>query len=477
MMNKSLLLLLLVVSSFSSAVAKVGKKWTLLWCENFDSFNESVWNYDLGTGENGWGNGEHQNYTKSNVKVEDGLLKITAEKEGEGKDASFTSGRINTLGKVAFKYGRLEANLSIPELGLDAGLWPAFWTIGADFPNTPWPKSGEIDVFEMGGGSAIDKGTVNREVWSAAHWWDDVPGKYSYYDGTLVLHSDINGTFHVVVMEWYPWNITTYIDGHKIWVIDIDEHSCPYCEELRWKHSIVINMAVGGAYTASGSNSSSPSGSHSSSSSPSACKGEDGVEDCVNYRPKEDITAPFPATFSVDYVKIYGNEHTEIHLPEPDPSEPEPVESGHPSVSPSAAPSSDVPSASPSVSNAPSDGKVEFPSTSPSDTIAPNLHPSISVAPSHGNDKAEPEPPRHPDCYYGGKKCGSGKKYGGDKKYGSGKKSGSGKRSGSKSKSKGGSWDASFTNLDVNSGSQRVSPSLFTALASIAISVFFVVKL
>ncbi len=53
----------------------------LIWSDEFDvdgAPNPANWTYDLGAG--GWGNGEAQEYTNNpeNVKVEDGLLKITA---------------------------------------------------------------------------------------------------------------------------------------------------------------------------------------------------------------------------------------------------------------------------------------------------------------------------------------------------------------------------------------------------------------
>ena len=45
--------------------------------------NNSIWNYNIGTGENGWGNGELQYYTNrtENVTVQNGILIITANKE------------------------------------------------------------------------------------------------------------------------------------------------------------------------------------------------------------------------------------------------------------------------------------------------------------------------------------------------------------------------------------------------------------
>ena len=63
-----------------------------------------VWSYDLGTGNNGWGNDEEQNYTNNakNVKVEGGKLIITAIKEPSGSKP-YSSARIKTQGKCAKK--------------------------------------------------------------------------------------------------------------------------------------------------------------------------------------------------------------------------------------------------------------------------------------------------------------------------------------------------------------------------------------
>ena len=57
---------------------------TLVWSEEFDSGttpNPNVWTADLGNW--GWGNNELQNYTSdpANLRVENGNLVITAQKE------------------------------------------------------------------------------------------------------------------------------------------------------------------------------------------------------------------------------------------------------------------------------------------------------------------------------------------------------------------------------------------------------------
>ena len=94
--------------------------------DEFDTdgpLNNAIWDYERGTGENGWGNNELQYYTDrtENITVQNGVLIITAKKE-EHKGASYTSARIITKGEQA--YGRFEARIRLP---YGQGIWPAFW--------------------------------------------------------------------------------------------------------------------------------------------------------------------------------------------------------------------------------------------------------------------------------------------------------------------------------------------------------------
>ena len=53
--------------------------YTLAWSDEFNGnqVNESDWTFEIGRGNNGWGNNESQYYRKENVEP-DGLLTITA---------------------------------------------------------------------------------------------------------------------------------------------------------------------------------------------------------------------------------------------------------------------------------------------------------------------------------------------------------------------------------------------------------------
>ena len=128
--------------------------------------NSSYWIYDIGTGNNGWGNNESQYYTSrpENVVVEDGMLKITARQELY-MGSNYTSARILTKGKVEQKYGRIEARIKCP---LGQGLWPAFWMLGEDIDEVGWPNCGEIDIMEYLGNNPT---TVFGSVHGPGYFW------------------------------------------------------------------------------------------------------------------------------------------------------------------------------------------------------------------------------------------------------------------------------------------------------------------
>ena len=95
------------------------------------------WSYDIGTGNNGWGNKESQYYTdlRSNVIVEGGMLKITARAE-EFIGSKYTSSRLRTNQNFDFTYGKVEVRAKLPTGG---GTWPAAWLLGSDFETNTWP--------------------------------------------------------------------------------------------------------------------------------------------------------------------------------------------------------------------------------------------------------------------------------------------------------------------------------------------------
>src|SRR5690349_16008962 len=88
----------------------------LLWSDEFDAPagtppDPRWWLHE--TGGHGWGNGELQDYTdlpENAAHDGEGNLVIRAMRKGDG----FTSARLVTRGRYAFRYGRLECRALLP---------------------------------------------------------------------------------------------------------------------------------------------------------------------------------------------------------------------------------------------------------------------------------------------------------------------------------------------------------------------------
>lgn len=96
----------------------------VVWSDEFNggSIDSAMWTYDVGG--KGFGNGqlEYDTARRENSYIENGSLVIEARREDYFGN-SFTSARMLTQGRFAFKYGSLEARIKVPDTA--DGLWPA----------------------------------------------------------------------------------------------------------------------------------------------------------------------------------------------------------------------------------------------------------------------------------------------------------------------------------------------------------------
>ena len=204
----------------------------LVWSDDFEingAPDATKWNYDLGKGDNGWGNNEKQNYTNtaSNVVVEGGSLKITAKKEPSG-GADYSSARLKTAGKFEFTYGKVEIRAKLP---IGKGTWPAIWMLGANFATNPWPACGEIDIMEHVG--------INQNVvLSTLHYPGHSGGQGNTGSKTI---PNVSTEFHVYKLIWSPKFVTTYADDVQIHTVE-NSASLPFNSNF----FLILNVAMGG---------------------------------------------------------------------------------------------------------------------------------------------------------------------------------------------------------------------------------------
>lgn len=222
--------------------------------------NSELWTFEIGTGNNGWGNNELQYYTDrtENVTVQNGFLLITAREE-DFEGSAYTSARMITKANFQRTYGRFEARMRLP---YGRGMWPAFWMLGADIDDNPWPAAGEIDIMEyIGSDPTVVFGSVHGPGYSGG---EAVGEKFE-------LDNDRFDTgFHVFAIEWEPEAISYFVDGIKYNTITPEDVDGEWVFDKPF--FILINLAVGGILPGS-----------------------------------PDSETVFPQTMLVDYVRVYSN--------------------------------------------------------------------------------------------------------------------------------------------------------------------------
>ncbi|MDE6624807.1 MAG: family 16 glycosylhydrolase, partial [Lachnospiraceae bacterium] len=216
----------------------------LKWEDEFEGteLNRDDWNVELH--DPGWVNAELQKYVDStdNIYVKDGSLVIKPIKTGEGEDATYTSGRVNTQGKHDFTYGLFEARVKVPT---GKGYLPAFWMMPTN-ENLygQWPKCGEIDIMEV-------MGQENDKVYGTIHYG----APHAESQGTKKLTEDnFSDEYHVFSCEWEPGSIKWYVDGvlyHKEndWFSAAEgQGTVSYPAPFDQPFYMILNLAVGGSW-------------------------------------------------------------------------------------------------------------------------------------------------------------------------------------------------------------------------------------
>jgi hypothetical protein len=176
---------------------------TLVWSDEFNGtqLDANAWNIETGTGINGnWGTGQldraterpqNINFLQGVSGADGGVLSITTRKEFY-IDRDYTSGRINTAGKVAFGPGyKIEARVWARDVRYQ-GQGFAFWMMPnekpAGYDYIMWPQGGEVDIMEYVGSIPYHNlGTVHYawfwennvyQDWNHGH----LGGYYSFKD-------------------------------------------------------------------------------------------------------------------------------------------------------------------------------------------------------------------------------------------------------------------------------------------------------
>ena len=275
-----------------------------VWRDEFDgnSLDGTKW-----TALNGGWKDENQQvrscYTRSdeNINVSGGSLNLIGLYKpgatctgGNTKTGNFTSGFVQTKNKAYFKYGYIEARIKMPK---NKSTWPGFWMSPNNSPySAGWPDWGEIDIVEA-------KGSNHQFAASDAHWRDkNTPtgqtGSHRNRQG--VIPSSKFGTndtteWHTYGVKWTEGKLEYFIDGELHHTITEFKNSNstgspngPFDQDFFLR----LNLAIGGNYI--------DTPWDDPNNSVGAANGEG-----------------FPATMSIDYVRVYEMRTAkEINVPD-----------------------------------------------------------------------------------------------------------------------------------------------------------------
>jgi beta-glucanase (GH16 family) len=202
-------------------------------------------------------NHELEWYLPSGVSVSNGALHLTAQavpvRNRQGHVFPYRSGMVSTgpvsargsTSKLAFTYGRVEARVRMTK---GAGLWPAVWLLPASRRSRP-----EIDILEVIG---------QRPHEALFHLHPKAANSASPELVARLPGPTFAEGWHVVALNWRPRSLEWFLDGKSLWRLT----GARVPSEPMY---LVMNLAVGGDYPGT------PPSNHA-----------------------------FPATFSIDYVRI-----------------------------------------------------------------------------------------------------------------------------------------------------------------------------
>jgi len=256
---------------------------TLVFSDDFNSFNLKTWKHEITMG--GGGNWEFEYYTnnRSNSFVQNSVLylkpTLTADLIGVpnllngytmdvwgGSPADICTGNafygcertsgaggnylnpiqsaaIRTSESFSFQYGRVEIMAKLPR---GDWIWPAMWMMPRYNSYGDWPASGEIDIVESRGNGNGYPGGVNQ-FGSTLHWgpsWNQ--DDYVVTHGTYTLPSgDFSDAFHLFVMVWTNTSIVTYVDQPSNVVLKVDMTKSSFWEKGGWANGPYNNPWAG----------------------------------------------------------------------------------------------------------------------------------------------------------------------------------------------------------------------------------------
>jgi beta-glucanase (GH16 family) len=216
-----------------------------------DALDSAVFGFETGFALR---NADDQFYTDraENAFLQDGELVLVARAESYDM-AQYTSASIETRGKRAFRYGRIEAEILLPS---GTGVGPAFWMLpeapgaaertcvdGSCIEST-WPVWGDIVIMSFRSEDPLG-------VLSGTNYATGTAGNLLHAQAITrtELGPDTAGTYHVYRLDWGPERINWFIDDEPVNTFDVSDPAIYHPQGSNPFHQafhLKLHLSVGG---------------------------------------------------------------------------------------------------------------------------------------------------------------------------------------------------------------------------------------
>ncbi len=206
----------------------------LLWSSQFNgtTLNPLKWNFGQPWGSNVPPQSDSIG-EPGNVTVSNNTLNLTAQRQSMN-GYNFTTGLVNTSGKLNFTYGYVEAQIQTP---YTLGTWPAFWML-----QNGWPP--EMDIMEA------PQQSYNNQTGSSGTAYDYYA---TYHFGSSSNPQSVGSGMHYTGvneatslndygMMWTPNSITFYFNGSAIYTVSGSTADIGQSQNMY----LLLDLAVGG---------------------------------------------------------------------------------------------------------------------------------------------------------------------------------------------------------------------------------------
>ncbi|WP_224483430.1 glycoside hydrolase family 16 protein [Robertkochia aurantiaca] len=211
-------------------------KWKLVWEDEFEEedLDTLKWSKVPPAGSSF---GRYMSTDEDCFRLYDGKLFLRGIiNKTETKDQRrYHTGGIQSKGKFAFQYGRVEVRARIEKA---KGAWPAIWMLSELKKYGDYPNNGEIDIMQY----------VNFKdhIWQSVHSHNVLRSDRATDDEFYARVPADVARYNVYALEWYPDRLEFYLNGKNTFTYKKKEGALPSEWPYDQPFHLLINQQLGG---------------------------------------------------------------------------------------------------------------------------------------------------------------------------------------------------------------------------------------